>query len=312
MRTAIIDMGTNTFNLLVAKTENGKTEIIHNSRIAVKIGEGGINQGEIVPEAMDRALAALSQLAAKARELEVSKIVALATSAVRTATNQKEFLERIKNEIDLEVTVISGSEEARLICQGVRQAVPMENRKVMILDIGGGSNELIIADLHTIYWKHSFPLGMARLLDRFGPSNPADVQYLATVEFFLSEQLDDLREAVNAWKPEALVGASGAFESIALMLQYMPGHAATGCLPEWQDINLEEYKNLYYKLLRTTLEERYNMPGLEPMRADMIVLSCIFTSFVLKLSGITQLEYSDFALKEGMLHELAITKHCEK
>jgi exopolyphosphatase / guanosine-5'-triphosphate,3'-diphosphate pyrophosphatase len=312
MRTAIIDMGTNTFNLLVAKTENGKTEVIHNSRIAVKIGEGGINQGEIIPEAMDRALAALVKLTTKAKELEAGKIIALATSAVRTATNQKDFLERIKVETGLDVTVISGSEEARLICQGVRQVVPMENRKVMILDIGGGSNELIIADQHSIYWKHSFPLGMSRLLERFGPTNPTDVQYLASIEFYLAEQLEGLREAVNTWKPESLIGASGAFESVALMLQYMPGHAATGCLPDWQDINMEEYKALYYKLLHTTLEERYNMPGLEPMRADMIVLSCIFISFVLKLSGITQLEYSDFALKEGMLHEFVTAKHCEK
>ena len=308
MRTAIIDMGTNTFNLLVGNVEKGKMEILHSSRIAVKIGKGGINQGEILPDAIERAIVALKKLKEKAEEFNIESITALATSAVRSATNQQEFTAQIKSETGIHVTVISGSEEARLICQGVRQAVPMDDRKVLILDIGGGSNELVIADAHTIYWKHSFPLGMARLLERFGDCNPVDLKTFASIEIYLSQQLDGFREAVTMWQPSVLVGASGAFESFVLMKNLQSDIV----LPAHSVFNMSDYFDIYHQLLASTLQQRYEMAGLEHMRADMIVYAAVFVTFILKLTGIQQMEYSDYALKEGMLYELAIAGYHAK
>jgi len=304
MRTAIIDMGTNTFNLLVGNIEKGRMGILHNSRIAVKIGKGGINKGEILPDAIERALAALTELKQTAEKYNVTNIEALATSAVRTATNQLSFIAKIKETTGLSVNVISGNEEARLICQGVRQAVPMDNRKVLILDIGGGSNELIIADAQTIYWKHSYPLGMARLLQQFGACNPANINQLASIELFLSQQLEGFREAISTWKPEVLVGASGAFESFYLLKNCEQQED----LPTHTVFNMSNYFDIYQQLLGSTMQERLTMPGLESMRADMIVHAAIFVTFILKLSGIQQMEYSDYALKEGMLYELAFAE----
>jgi len=302
MRTAIIDMGTNTFNLLVGNVEEGEMEIMHSSRIAVKIGKGGINQGEILPDAIERALLALVQLKAKANEFGVDVIKALATSAVRTASNQQAFIEQIKQTTDIDVTVISGTEEARLICQGVRQAVPLEDRKVLILDIGGGSNELIIADAHTLYWKQSYPLGMARLLAKFGACNPIAANTLAAMEMYMADNLPSFREAVATWQPTVLVGASGAFESFLLM----KNHSLSTELPAHAVYNMNDYFDIYQQLVASTLEERMTMPGIELMRADMIAHAAIFVTFILKLTGIQHMEYSDYALKEGMLYELAI------
>ncbi len=308
MRTAIIDMGTNTFNLLVGEIEKGKMTIVHNARIAVKIGKGGINQGEILPDAIERALQALIQLKEIALSFQVEKIEALATSAVRTATNQQLFIDKIKQTTGIHVNVITGSEEARLICQGVRRAVPMEDRKVLILDIGGGSNELIIADAHTIYWKHSYPLGMARMLERFGASNPIGSTTLASMELYLSQHIEGFREAISTWQPQVLVGASGAFESFLMM----KNNSVDAVLPSYAVFNMEDYFDIYQQLIASNLQERLSTPGLEQMRADMIVHAAIFVTFILKITGIQQMEYSDYALKEGMLYELAIAGHHAK
>ena len=154
MCVAVLDLGTNTFNLVIAgETEDKQPQIIYNTKLPVKLGEGGINKGYIAPEAFTRGILAIEKHFSTIQSHRVKKILAFGTSAIRTAQNGDAFLKRIKAITGIDVEIISGEREAELIYYGVRQTYSMNSGKYLILDIGGGSNELIIADQQQIFWK---------------------------------------------------------------------------------------------------------------------------------------------------------------
>ena len=166
-RVAIIDLGTNTFLLLIAERAKGSYQIIHQHRIASKIGLGGINGGVITPEAVERAILALKEFRTTMDAWKVNRSFAYGTSAIRNAKNRLEFIHQIKTETHIEVKIISGEEEAELICLGVRQAVSLGKDKALIVDIGGGSVECIIANATDIFWKRSFEIFPADVARQF-------------------------------------------------------------------------------------------------------------------------------------------------
>src|ERR1051325_1265268 len=160
MRIAIIDLGTNTFNLLVADVmSRGEFKTIFSTKIAVKLGEGGIGRRTIVPAAFDRGINALRSHRAIIDKLKAQKIIAFATSAIRSAQNGAKFVAAAKKEAGVEIQVSPGEGEAELIAAGVRLALDIGEAPALILDIGGGSNECIIATRDTILWKQSFEMG---------------------------------------------------------------------------------------------------------------------------------------------------------
>jgi len=171
MRIAIIDMGTNTFNLLIAEA-NGESHFktIHNSKCGVKLGEEGIDKKFIAPAAWERGLKAIETHVQTAKDFKADKIFAFATSATRDAKNGAEFVDEIFQKYQVKVNVIEGEREALLIYLGVRQAVDLGDEVNLVLDIGGGSNELILCNAKEVFWKHSFNLGIQRLLTIFNPS----------------------------------------------------------------------------------------------------------------------------------------------
>jgi exopolyphosphatase / guanosine-5'-triphosphate,3'-diphosphate pyrophosphatase len=172
-RAAILDLGTNTFNLLIAEYSNKLPfKTLVNQKIPVKLGEGRINDGEIIPAAFNRGIEAVKKYFGIIEKYKISSIKAYGTSAFRTAQNGQEFLNLLKKSHDLDVEIITGSHEAELIYLGVRQTLSFTGEKFVILDIGGGSNEFIVADMHNILWKKSYNLGVARLLARFNPTDP--------------------------------------------------------------------------------------------------------------------------------------------
>ncbi|MCC6837593.1 MAG: phosphatase, partial [Bacteroidia bacterium] len=168
MRIAIIDLGTNTFNILIVDVDgNQNIKQLFQTKIPVKLGEGGINQGFIAPIPFQRGMDALIQYQLIIEEYGVDNTFAFATSAIRSARNGTDFVNIAKEKTGIEVQVISGDKEAELIYYGVRSAVNMTNDTSLIIDIGGGSTEFIIANKDQIFWKQSFLLGAARLLEIF-------------------------------------------------------------------------------------------------------------------------------------------------
>ncbi len=307
MRISVIDLGTNTFNLLIVETgEDQAYKIIYNNKLPVKLGKSGIDKKEIRPDAITRGMNALERHLNTIREYKSDKTYAFATSGIRSARNGEQFVKMIQQKFGMDVEIISGDREAELIYHGVKQAVNLGDDKVLILDIGGGSNELIIADKNTIYWKKSYPLGVARLLAKFKPSDPISIEEIEFISNYLEERLSDLFEEFRKHKINTLVGASGSFETIAAMIRADDPsfESETGTLPESVVIDLTDFENLYQKLINSTLKERKQMKGLESMRLEMIVVATLIVKFILQKLKINRLVQSNFSLKEGVVYEL--------
>ena len=307
MQVAILDLGTNTFNLLIAESFDGnRYDILLNTKEGVKLGEGGINKKYITEAAFQRGIDAIGRHYGRMSQFKVDQVKAFATSAIRDAANGKDFTDALRTRFGLEISVISGDKEAELIYLGVKQTLPFTGKRFMILDIGGGSNEFIIANDSQILWKRSFKLGMARLLERFNPSNPILPNEIANVEHYLKDELQELFQAVNQHQPEVFVGASGSFDSFVAMLSFH-GNLKHNNGDVFHEIPYNIYQKLHNLLILSTKDERDKMEGLEPVRRDMIVLATIFVNFVLRETGLKTIYQSAYSLKEGAVFEMYST-----
>ena len=306
-RLALIDLGTNTFHLLIVEmpaTAGGQPHELLRTKAGVRLGEGGISKGEIAPEAYARALHTLAGFREEMELHDVTEIKATATSAMRVARNGPELVRDIREQTGIEVTVISGSREAELICAGIRQAVDLGTEPRLLMDVGGGSTEFIIADQTTIFWKQSFEIGAQRLLDSYFPE-PGGIIPAASVvaeQAFLADVLAPLTAAVAEHRPVSLVGASGSFDTLADMQGGQVRSEAEQ--PPVTELALSSFQESLRHLLSLNHEQRVALPGMFVMRADMLVVAAILIDFVLTTYGLTRIQTSRFALKEGLLAEM--------
>ena len=305
MRLAIIDCGTNTFHLLIVeKSADGIFKELFKSKANVKLGEKGISRDYISEEPFKRGIEALRRFRKEIDRHQATKIIAFATAAIRNAKNAKEFMHAANEEADISIAVISGEREAELIYHGVRKALDLGDSSSLIMDIGGGSTEFIIANSTTIFWKKSFKLGASLLLEKFQPSDPIQTREIDSMNNYFTETLVPLMDACKQFQPNILIGSSGSFETFSeMILKKMPATSALKDQTSYR-FNLQEYINLHQELIRSTLAERREMKGLVHMRIEMIVIASLLLTFVLDKTGISQMKLSTYALKEGMLAEL--------
>ena len=297
MRVAILDLGTNTFSLLVVDIKGNNYKLIHHAREVVKLGQESITNNIISPPAFKRGVTALSNLSKIINQYNVDSIKALATSAIREAENNAAFIKEVKEQTNINIEIISGAKEAELIYYGNRLAFKMSEEPYLIMDIGGGSNEFIIASNSAIFWKHSFKLGVARLLSMFKPEDPITEKTLNDINQYFKKELAPLLTEIKKYPIKTLLGSSGAFESVVDMI----GKEQTSSEKSSYNIDLHDYFAVSKKTVHSTKAERDVMPGLIPMRRDMIVLSYLSIDFILKNSQITHLGVSSYSLKEGAI-----------
>lgn len=305
MRFAVIDLGTNTFNLLIAEKDTNHTfKKIFNTKIAVKLGEGTINSGYIADAPFQRGIRALKQYQQYLLDYGVEKTYAFATSAIRTAVNGDEFVLQAKLVAGITIHVIDGNEEADLIYYGNNMAVKMTDDVSLIMDIGGGSNEYILANKSTVFWKQSFALGAARLLEKFELSDPITENQIVEFNAYLKHQMHPLFEAIKLYKPIELIGSSGAFESVVDIISGKYHTAPVNETDTEYDVNLEQYNDVSNYIKSTTLKERQFIEGLIEMRVDMIVISFLLIDFTLRECAINKMRVSTFSLKEGVISKI--------
>jgi exopolyphosphatase / guanosine-5'-triphosphate,3'-diphosphate pyrophosphatase len=304
-RLALIDMGTNTFHLLILALENGTApQTLVKIKEPVKLGEGGISNGEIAPAAYARALQTLHQFKALAIAHQVQEIKALATSAVRHAANQQAFISDIAEQTGIQVEIISGDREAELIYSGIKTALKLREEKSLIIDIGGGSVEFIICNEEKIFWKRSFEIGAQRLLDKFFVTDPISEQAVEALKNYFQEQLAPLKLAVAQFKPTVLVGSSGTFDTLCDIDGLRKNIDRQSDNNPEADLALTDFYEIYKEILRKNHTERLAIPGMLAMRADMIVVAVILIDYILKNYNLNKIRVSAYALKEGMLAEL--------
>ncbi|GHB88645.1 Ppx/GppA phosphatase family protein [Persicitalea jodogahamensis] len=305
-RLGIIDLGTNTFHLLIVeKFEGEMSKIFHESR-AARIGLGGINQRVITEDAIERALGVLRFYQEKLLEFEIApeKVFAFGTSAVRNAGNSQEFCRIVREETGIVIRVIDGAQEAEYIYQGVKAAVALGDEPVLVMDIGGGSVEFIIGNQNQVFWKQSFEIGGQRLMEKFMRTDPLTEADRKRLYHYFDEQLIPLANAVHQYAPGTVVGSSGSFDTLVAMdFQYR-----TGTFPDRAqtsfELPMEEFYRSFELLLSRNHDERLAIPGMVPLRVDMIVVAACLIDYILRTHTIQQIKVSTYALKEGVLQSL--------
>jgi exopolyphosphatase / guanosine-5'-triphosphate,3'-diphosphate pyrophosphatase len=301
MKVAVIDLGTNTCNLLIAEVIKPGYRILHQSKELVRLGDNKIRNNLLSQEAITRAVNALIEQKKIIDTFEVQKVCVFATSAIRDAGNKIDFLEKISNNSGWVVKVISGEKEADLIFKGVLLALEELENPSVILDIGGGSNELILAHKTEMLWKESQPTGMVRVITQFALSNPLKAEEMKILHNFFIARHKAAFEQCITHNVKNLVGCSGAFDTIADIIdQVNPGEK----LRKKQEIKMEDFWKVYKTLTQSTKEQRINMKGMDMVRVDLIVPAMLFIGQFIKETGISQIIQTDYALREGVLYEL--------
>ena len=298
-----IDIGTNSVRLLVVRLHRNRAyTVIHQLKETVRLGEDAFRHQHLRPEAMDRAVSVLRQFAMLARAAGAHEIVAVATAATREAENQRVFLDRLQEEANLEVHVISGLEEARLIYAGVSSGLHIGNQKALFVDIGGGSTEVTVGTQAEHEYLTSLPFGAIRLSDEFLSHQTGSISmktYEHLRSFIRTEAAQEIRE-MRGGKPSVAIGSSGTIENLADVASYLsygePGRCNEG-------LSFADLQKTIGYLRSMPLEERRKAPGLNPARADIIIGGAAILDVLMEETRVRELQVSPRGLREGLLAE---------
>jgi len=302
-RIAVIDLGTNTFHLLIADIGLDGIQIIHKEKQSVKIGERGISHGIIAPAAQERAIQTLKGFKQKINTMHANQVHATATSAFRNASNGQDLADKIYQLTGISINIIDGKREAQLIYQGVRHALKMDAGNALIMDIGGGSVEFIIAENGQAQWMQSFEIGAQRLMDKFHHHDPIITEEIEKLEAFLDQQLTGLITVLNHYQPNLLIGASGTFDTLSQIYCFSQGFQPRE-QPE-QPLTIEGFHEIHRQIIEKDRHQRLTIPGMIEMRVDMIVVASSLIHYLLRKYPFDRVRVSTYALKEGLLFEVS-------
>ena len=294
--TAVIDLGTNTFHLLIANVgpDDFLTEL-YRERIFVKLASDGIET--IGPAPYTRGLEAMVHFRKILDDYRVTTLHAIGTAALRRASNGAAFIKSVSEQAAINVQLIDGDEEARLITRGVLAAIPQDDERCLIMDIGGGSTEFIITHHKQVLWRRSFPVGISVLYQKFHRTDPIGATDVRELTEYLTEITQPLRTALQRYPAHHLAGAAGTFDVLATMLRddAAPAH------PTSHQLALTGFPAIYQRVINSYAEERASIPDLPAQRVDMIVVAMLLINFTLRLAQIRRVTVSDWAMKEGIL-----------
>jgi exopolyphosphatase/guanosine-5'-triphosphate,3'-diphosphate pyrophosphatase len=307
VKLATVDIGSNSFHLLVVEVdEQGHFRAIDKEREMVRLGSGGLTVGHMTNEAMDRAIVALTRFADLARAHGCDRIIATATSAVREANNGDKFLKRVRRKTGIEVDMLSGVEEARLIARSVSYVRDLGAAPTLGIDIGGGSTEfwILAGGEHRVLVSNR--LGSVRLSDGFVHSDPISKRELELLRGYITATLARTRREIAESGFETVILTSGTALTLAEMASAAEsGDAAAKSLPpqetEGLELTAEALRRITKTLTRSTLRERKKLPGLPEERADIIVAGAVLLDTIFSELGIRRAVTSDWALREGVL-----------
>jgi exopolyphosphatase / guanosine-5'-triphosphate,3'-diphosphate pyrophosphatase len=297
---AALDIGTNSFHLVVARLLDSGFEIVTREKETVRLGHGGGDMKELSADAMDRGISSLLRMQRIATS-HGAKVRAVATSAVREADNADVFLTRARREAKVDIEVISGLEESRLIHLGVLQAVPVFDQRIILVDIGGGSTEVLVGERGETLAARSFKLGAVRLTDRFFPGGTISTESVRDCRSYARSILATFEREVEDFGFDVAIASSGTAETIARMI-----HAARDDTPLHTfnrfEFTVNELQAVIDPLMKKkTSDDRRSTPGLDPGRADIIVAGTLVLESVADIFGIKTFVYSEAALREGVL-----------
>jgi exopolyphosphatase/guanosine-5'-triphosphate,3'-diphosphate pyrophosphatase len=302
---AAIDIGTNSIHLAVVSGDLTKNtfKILDREHEMVRLGSGSTDMKYLSAGAISRAIKTLHRYRAIADTMN-ARVRAVGTSAVREALNQKEFIERVRAETGIEVEVVSGYEEARLIYTGVLQALPLFDKRVLLIDIGGGSTEFLVGERREIFYSNSLKLGAVRLTERFfAEKKKYSSKAIRKCSKYISGMLNPPIRDIKGQNYDVVVGSSGTIENIAQMIRVNLGNRQ-GTKLNGFEFTREELYTIVDKLVRAkTPENLLKMPGLDKSRADIIIAGALVLRQIFEELSIKRMVVSEFALREGIVFD---------
>ena len=309
---AAIDVGTNSIHMAVVRIQPALPAftIIAREKSTVRLGDRHPETGDLTPEAIDRALQALRRCKEVAASLNAEEIVAVATSAVREAPNGRDFLKQVKEELDLFIHLISGQEEARRIYLGVLSGMEFNDQPHIIIDIGGGSTELILGDGHEPRSLSSTKVGAVRLTAEMvttDPISPGEFHYLqAYIRGMLERPIEELQARLEPGEIPQMVGTSGTIETLASLC----ARDKFGTIPaplNGFEISLKDLQETIARLRRMTYAERSALPGMTDRRAEIILAGTVILQEAMTLLHLDSLCICERSLREGLVVDWMLT-----
>lgn len=309
---AAIDVGTNSIHMVVVKVQPTLPAftIIAKDKTTVRLGDRDRDTGNLTLEAMGRAMAALRRCQDIAKSLNVEQVIAVATSAVREAPNGREFLKQVETELGLWINLISGPEEARRIYLGVLSGMEFNQQPHIIIDIGGGSTELILGDGQEPRTLSSTKVGAVRLTAEHittDPISPVEFQTLqAYIRGMLERSVDELQAHLRPDEQPRLVGTSGTIETLATL------HArdTQGMVPNplnGYSFTLKDLKDIVNRLRKLTCDERAQLPGMSDRRSEIILAGALILQEAMTLLGMDAIVICERSLREGVIVDWMLT-----
>lgn len=292
---AVIDLGTNTFNLLIATVSATDFKVLYHTKIGSALGMGSIIKNRLHPDAIVRAMDALKIFKQKCDELQVDTIKALGTSVIRDAENGLQFCELVREKLGIHIQVITGIEEAQLIYEGVKWSYDFK-KPAMIVDIGGGSTEFILADSNGILKTLSLNIGVSRIFQELHLNDPLSNFDIKTIERWLEQRTEG---ALNDITCPILVGASGSFETLYQVYYNQEFPETKECCT----MDIGELKSILFKMIESNLEERQKNPHILPIRQLMMPITAVKINWLINKFGVQEFYISPHSLKEGALKE---------
>jgi len=302
----IVDVGSNTFNLLLAKYSHGQLEILAQDRRPVMLGKGSHEKGLILPEAEARATQALSEFLELAQNLGPIHWKGIATAALRYATNGTEVAQRLSQASGIPIQIISGEQEAEFIFKGVQTHLNFGSETGLIMDVGGASTEFIAFNQNGMQGLWSFPIGATRLQEVLALHDPLLPQQVNSTFDWLHKQLQPMLLTLQKHPPHFLVGSSGFFDTLVQM-QAFRIHGQPSLNYSYYSLSAETLHYWTERLIPSNLAERLSIPGMLEFRAPMFLPSILQVHFVLQTLQIPQIHCTRISLKEGVLAELIST-----
>ncbi len=297
-----IDVGTNSIHLIVVEMDPrfGTSRTVLKAREMVRLGGGdALARGHLSKKAVQRGVLAIAKFADAARAAGASDVRAVATSAVREASNRQEFIAAVRASCGVDIEILGDVEEARLIHLGVSRGYPLGGRVACIFDIGGGSTEFVVGDVDRPYYLHSVRLGSLRLYDEFLREESAGTIGYRALEKYVRATLVPVATQLADYRFDTLIGTSGTVLGLAALDAAeagLPAQRAHGYV-----LRLERLRSLQKTMSRLSPAERRKLPGMNPRRSDIIVAGVVIVIAVLESLGRDELIVSERALREGIV-----------
>ncbi len=308
MRIAAVDLGSNSFHLVIADVHpDGSFTPVSGEKEMLRLGDVVSREGMITLEAADAAVATMRRFRLLAEAAGATDILACATSALRTASNGDEVLDRIEREAGITADVIDGLEEARLIFTAIRAAVTIDPSPAVCFDLGGGSLEIMVGDVGGLAWAASERLGVARLSAEFVRSDPISEADRRRLRTHVVSVLGPRAVDVGLLEPKMAIGSSGTIEDLGHMIAARR-HAKMPRTFHHLSFTRDELDELRDVLVKSTSAQRKKLDGLDAKRVDLIVAGAELMSIAMELFDVTEMTVSEWALREGMVLD-AVGRH---